>query len=244
MLDAVDSGWFGLRALRTHAVICGFPRSGSTLLLLMAETCVADAKTFGTESYALDVARRPFRNHPLMITKHPEDTFNVDEIRAFYARRRADVRFILTVRDPRAILTSRRKGYSDRHPDGYYQAPPAWKVYYEAFRYARQFDGVVVVKFEDLVRDPGDVQRRLTDFVGWTVRIPFDQFHAHASPEFRFGDALNGLRPLDSSRIDAWRKPEHREKIRSILRALPEFPEYLIDLGYEADDSWAREYLD
>src|SRR5438045_94468 len=42
MLKAIDNGWIGLRPLRTHVVVCGFPRSGSTLLQLMIETSVAD----------------------------------------------------------------------------------------------------------------------------------------------------------------------------------------------------------
>src|SRR5438876_10493789 len=44
LFKGIDAGWYGFRPLRTHAVICGFERSGSTLLQLMIETCVSDAR--------------------------------------------------------------------------------------------------------------------------------------------------------------------------------------------------------
>src|SRR5687767_14328183 len=73
ILDLIDRGNLGLRPLETHVVICGFPRSGSTLLLLMAEACFARAKTFHRERSALSAARTVWRNHSLMITKNPND---------------------------------------------------------------------------------------------------------------------------------------------------------------------------
>ena len=40
------------------------------------------------------------------------------------------------------------------------------------------------------MRQPLEVQRRLTEFVGWDVRIPFDQYEGYVPPDFRTG-ALN-----------------------------------------------------
>ncbi len=245
---AVDGGWFGLRPLKTHVVICGFTRSGSSLLLLMAETCVSDVRTFGLEVSALAAAQHALRNHSYMVTKDPGDVFFLDEIRAFYAARRADVRFILTVRDPRAVLTSVHQGHKTDRPGGYYEFPSQWEAYYEHVRYAQQFGDVVTVEYEDLIQHPAEIQRRLTEFVGWHVHLPFDQFHTKASPEFHGGvntnlSPLNGLRPLDPTRLEAWRQEKHRDRIRQILREIPEMPEYLIEMGYESDTSWVRDYL-
>ncbi len=50
ILDVVDTGWLGLPALRTHVVICGFVRSGSTLLQVMCESCVHGVKGFPSRS--------------------------------------------------------------------------------------------------------------------------------------------------------------------------------------------------
>jgi hypothetical protein len=250
VFTVIDKGWFGLRPLRTHVVVCGFTRSGSTLLLLMAETCVADIRTFGREISGLGAAQCALRNHSYMITKDPGDVFFLDEIRAFYATRRAEVRFVLTVRDPRAVLTSIHQGHAMGRFGGYYEHPAQWLAYYEHVRYAQQFDDVVTVEYADLVCHPAKVQRRLTEAIGWHVHLPFDQFHTAASPDFHGGTGttpesspLNGLRPLDPTRLDAWRQEKHRARLQQILRDIPELPEYLIEMGYESDTSWVRDYL-
>jgi Sulfotransferase family len=243
MFKAIDNGWFGLCPLDTHIVICGYIRSGSTLLLLITETCVADAKVYNVELPAAGVARNPLRhrNRPFMVTKFPADVFHMDEIRAMYASRRANVRFILTKRDPRSVLVS----HHSKHP-GYVLTPELWKYYYQAFRHAQEFDDTFVVKYEDLVRDPNGVEKPLADFIGWTVRVPFGDFYTHVSPEIPHDSALNlnGLRPLDKSGIASWKKPEHRARIRSLLHALPELPDCLIEMGYETDTSWVEPYLE
>jgi hypothetical protein len=236
---AFERGWLGLRPLRTHVVICGFPRSGSTLLQLQIETCVTDARTFGTE---MSVAwlQSPLSNHSYLITKAPWDLFYLDEIRKLYAERRADVRFIVTVRDPRAVLTSVHATITGG-PDGYFLNPPNWLTYYEHVRYAQRFDDVLTVEYQDMVCNPAEVQRRLTEFVGWHVHLPFDQYLTAIPPNFKQVN-LNGLRPLDPTRLDAWRQGKHRERIRRVLREVTDLPEYLVEMGYESDTSWVRDY--
>jgi hypothetical protein len=238
----VDRGWFGLRPLRTHVVACGFPRSGSTLLQLMIEACVSDVRTFGHEYGALLAAPYALRNHPYMFTKDPDDIFYLDEIREFYATRRAGVRFILTVRDHRAVLTSIQDVNKTKQPGGYFVEPARWVSYYESVRYAQQFDDVLTVEYEDVVRDPAEVQRTLTEFTGWHFHLPFDQFHT-AVPAGFFQPALNGVRPLDPSRLDAWKDEKHKDRIRRLLREIPQLPEQLIDMDYEPDTSWVRDYV-
>jgi hypothetical protein len=238
----VDSGWFGLRPLQTHVVVCGYPRAGSTLLQLMVEACVCDVRTFGTEFEALVAAPYALRNRPYLFTKDPNDVFYLDEIRAFYASRRADVRFILTVRDQRAVLTSIQDAGKTSQPDGYWLDPARWDSYHEHVRYAQQFDDVLTVEYQDLVCHPDEVQRRLTDFIGWRVHMPFDQFYKAVPRDFD-QRPLNGLRPLDPTRLDAWRQPKHRARIRRLLREIPRLPDYLVEMGYEPDAGWVQDYL-
>jgi hypothetical protein len=238
---AIDHGWLGVPRLRTHVVIAGFPRSGSTLLQLMIEACVSDARTFGTEMSAAWVQHH-FTSRPLLITKAPWDVFHLDEIRALYATRRAKARFILTTRDPRAVLTSVHATIVGG-PDGYFLKPAHWLTYYEHLHYAQQYDDVVTIEYEDIVCQPSKVQRRLTEFTGWHVHLPFEQYITAVPPDFATVN-LNGLRPLDLTRLEAWRREEHRDRIRQILREIPELPEYLIEMGYESDTNWAKDYLD
>jgi hypothetical protein len=234
---ASDRGWFGLNPLKTHVVICGFPRSGSTLLLLMAETAVPAAKVFHEEKTGLKAAHQfwPGRQ-PLMITKRPNDVFFADEIRDFYRGRGTQVRFVLCARDPRAVLTS----VHERQP-GYYVSPARWRAIYAHFVYVRPATDVLTVEFNDLVRTPQVVQERLAAFIGWRAACRFEEF-ADAVPTSFDTRALNGVRPLDPSAIDRWKAPEHQERIRAMLQELPELPSVLIELGYESDTSWTDPY--
>ena len=108
-LKFVDAGWLGFVPLEAHLVICGFPRSGTTLLQLMVETAYPSARTFGVERSGLGAANNDFPgNARMIISKRPDDIFWIDEIRDSYAWRgtKTRIRFIVSVRDPRAILTS------------------------------------------------------------------------------------------------------------------------------------------
>ena len=128
-LMLVDWGWFGCTPLERHVVICGFPRSGSTLLALMIRCCVAHACTYDREVPALRAARTAKRNHRFMVTKRPKDIFDVDAIRAYYRNKRAKPLFILTVRDPRSVLTSRHV-----NKNGYYVDISRWRSIWEQIR--------------------------------------------------------------------------------------------------------------
>ncbi len=92
--------------LETHVVICGFPRSGTTLCQLMIEAGVADISVFARKCRALEKLRYSWHRHRFLLTKRPKDIFLLDEIRDYYRYRAASVRFLVFVRDPRAVLTS------------------------------------------------------------------------------------------------------------------------------------------
>lgn len=237
-IAATDRGWFGLTPLQTHVVICGFPRSGTTLLQLMLETSTPDALAFGRERSGLGVARYTLPGrHPILISKKPNDIFWVDEIRDYYRGRRTQVRFVISLRDPRAVLTS---VFVDK--PGYCVPSDKWQSVNEHIRYQRQFSDVMLVEYRDVVERPEDLRRQLAGFIGYEKLKRFDQFHTSV-PEHFDTRALNGVRPLDRSAFDKWREPRHVPRIRQILSELPELPLYLVDMGYEADTSWTREYL-
>jgi hypothetical protein len=234
---AAERGLFGLVPLQTHVVICGFPRSGTTLLQVMLETSATDAKSFGRERSALSVARYTWPGrHPVFISKKPDDIFWVDAIREYYRDLRADVRFVLSVRDPRAVLTSI---FVDK--PGYCVPSVKWRAVHEHIRYQRQFADVLVTEYRDLVERPDGVQQRLAEFTGCRIGTSFDQFHAAVPGNFDTR-ALNGVRPLDRNSLYKWRSPEHRARIQQILNEIPELPKLLIDLGYESDTVWTSEY--
>jgi hypothetical protein len=234
---AVDQGWFGLTPLDVHVVMCGFPRSGTTLLQLMVETAVRNAMVFGRERSGLTVARHTWPGrHPVLISKKPDDIFWIDEIRACYRDRQTRPRFVVSVRDPRAVLTSVHVS-----KPGYCVPSAKWRAVFDHVQYVRQFHDVTLVEYQELVDRPQDVQQRLAAFLGIQVDGRFDRFQS-AVPEHFDTRALNGVRPLDPGTVNRWRQPEHQARLRQVLREIPELPERVIEMGYETDTAWTGEY--
>ena len=190
------------------------------------------------------MAQYPFRNQPLMITKMPSDVFQIPDIRDWYARRRPNPKFIITMRDPRSVLTSLHARLGSQE---YMVTPEVWRATYEHIQYARGFDDVTAVRFEDLVQSPMEVQNQLTKFIGWHVHHPFEDFEQMVpegwrKPQAAAGANLNGLRPLDTSTISKWQNPKHSKRISTLLHEMPELPDRLIELGYESDTNWTLNY--
>jgi hypothetical protein len=239
LLGVVDRGLLGLtHALKVHLVLCGFPRAGTSMLQLMAQTSFDGCRVWERETVGHVLARIGLRNHPYMITKRPNDIFWIDNILEYYAGKRAEARVVMNLRDPRSVLTSRFKGLP-----GYYVPPKTWYAYYQHFVYHREDPRVLVVRYADLVRRPDAVQAELVGFTGMEP-IPgrkFSEFHVHASADYDTR-ALNGVRAPDPKNVDRWRGAEHRARIQALLVEIPELPQMLVQLGLEADDAWVGEY--
>ena len=229
---------------RHHAVVCGFPRTGSTLLQLMVECCVPDVRTFEGEVEARDVVDAVAPSGRLL-SKYPDDLLAVESIAADVAANGGRAAFVLMVRDPRDVLTSRHAAYArDR---GYYVSPTRFVALWDAFRAARTRDDASTLRYEDLVAEPAVAERLFTERLGWKTDLPFARFHERAATRERDSmtdGALGGLRPLESKGVARWREPVHRERLVTLLRTMPELVDACIDLGYERDDAWTSDYVD
>ncbi len=236
-IHAIDHGWTRRVPLRTHVVVCGFPRAGTTLLTLMLQVAYGRAKAFPKERAALRVAYRTDRDHPLMLSKRPDDIFYLEQLRAVYRYRSSNVRFLLMMRDPRAVLTSEHASA----PGRYYVSPARWRAIYDQVWANRAASDCLMVRFEDMVEDIATVQHAVARFIGLEPDVPFDRFLDSVPVGFRT-TALNGLRGLDTAAIQKWRQPRHIARIAALLNECSELPKVLIDTGYEQDTTWMREY--
>lgn len=231
-----DSGWLSAVPLEQHVVICGFPRSGTTLFQLMLEGCVEGPRYHGRERRALDLASCGRRSHSVLLSKRPKDLFLIPEIRDFYEPRGVRVQFILLHRDPRSVLTSRHFS----RPSEYYLSAVEWRHYFAHWNWHRHDADVLSISYEELGQSPDRVEQRVLEFTGWRARWSFRDFVKHVPPGFD-GRALNTLRELDASRLRAWREDQHRERLQLLLRELPELPQRLIEMGIEPSDDWLRQ---
>jgi hypothetical protein len=235
----VDSGLLGLTPLQKHILICGFPRSGTTMLQLMLENAIPEARRFGRETGGWRAATFAWRNHEKVISKVPHDVFRLAPLRNFYAKRDAELKIILMLRDPRDVLTSQRKSGG---PGGYVVSSERWRNYYNAFIRHQNDPDVMIVRYEDLVADVEHQQCRIGTFTGETMSVPFGQFNEVERPDFDTR-TLNGLRPIEQTLIARWAHPAQSERIRQVLTELPELPQALVDLDYASDTSWTEPYV-
>ena len=244
-----DTGLFGLTPLQSHVLICGFPAAGTTLLQLMLENGLPQARRFGREVGGWRAATYAWRNHPVVISKVPHDVFRLPALRAFYAGRRAQLRVLLMVRDPRDLLTARRPctgrgtggcgGHANQAgAEDYCLAPHQWRRYWAAFCRNRRQADAQVVRYEDLVSDVAAEQVRIERFVGRPMAVPFAGCMSVDRPDFD-ATALRGRRPVDATGIARWRDPAHAPRLARVLAELPELPAAVADLGYAPDPRWA-----
>ena len=228
----------GLKAPEAHLVICGFPRTGSTLLQLMVESCLPGVRGFDGEVRALDVAGRALRGAGVLVTKRPDDVAEIAAIRA--ACRAAGTRpvFVAMVRDPADCLTSVHKAYPATR--GYYLSPERWASVYAAIRAVEGDPDVLVLRYEDLVTDPAAAEARITEALGVAASRPFARWHEAASARARDSmteGALGGLRSLDAGGIGRGAGPEHAERLAEVEAALPQLGEMRARFGYERADA-------
>jgi hypothetical protein len=234
-----DTGLLGLTPLSQHILICGFPAAGTTLLQLMLETGLPNARRFGKERSGWKAATYSFRNHEILISKQPRDIFRLSPLREFYRSHPAELRVLLMQRDPRDLLTAERErgGVTE-----YCAQSRDWKGYYTYFLKERGSSDTLIVKYEELVRDCKTQQTCIEQFLGRSMHHSFERCTTVVRENFDT-TTLRGVRPVETSRVARWRDPAHHQRMKQMLKELPELPEAVCQLGYESNDAWTGPYM-
>lgn len=224
----VDRGWLPGTALKQQIVICGFPRSGTTLLQLLLESCTKNLGTFGKERRAIEIASAGIRSHAVVLTKRPKDIFLIPEIADWHRKNGSQALFILLHRDPRCVLTS--KHFSS--PQQYYLSCSDWQFFHQHWEWSRHRSDVLSVSYELLTSNPSAVQEQINCFTRLEAECCFLDFQSRVPQNFDLR-ALNGLRQTETSRISSWNAPEHAPRIEQIHREIPELNNILTNMGYQ-----------
>lgn len=227
--------------------IFGFPRSGSTMFYNMLRSSVRDYNFTNRELSAVHA----FRDKPWpIITKFPSDCFYRDEIRDIDP----DVLFMAMIRDPRDVLCSKHQTTGEEYKVSWDRtifgkpSPNRFKAQMRPGRYRSHWglidwyaqikaSGALRIMYEPLVINPGGIQLILHKHLGLNFHADMSDFYRTEIPP-GLSKQLNGVRPLDPSRIGAWR--DHPDRIKEQFGACEELFDVLIELGYEKDREWIK----
>lgn len=236
-----------------HVIVTGYSRSGTTMFYEMLRGSVRGYEFLDRETPAARVIAVDNRNR---ITKRPLDIFQLDDVVGANSSGKR-VSLLILIRDIRSILTS----FHDTVPDDYfigydhqyfvnraahqisYRNPGVVQTYIaiKAALDNANFDKKLIIKYEDLVLRPDAQQAWLGQELDFEYAGSFENFHTHEIPEQLTGP-LNEVRPLEKSRIDNWKKPEHAQRIRSQFTRCPLLFDILTEYGYEKDRCWFDQY--
>ena len=242
---------------KKHIAIMGQSRAGTTMFYNMMRGSLQGFQFLEHEQTAAQTIKNPRGS---FCTKRPLDVFAMQEILdGNLVRKELDV--ILCVRDPRSLLTSKHKAV----PDDYFM--DADKMYFidqargvaqktlpgllvvdqqiraildqqEAFGYR-----VFLLRYEDLVANPDQVQTALSEQMGYRFSGSFSDFHKAAIPE-QLAGPLNGIRPVDQDNAVKWQDESKRKRLIEQFSKFPGLFNILQAYGYEEGTDWFKKMLE
>jgi hypothetical protein len=141
--------------------------------------------------------------------------------RHFAAFRQADVippeiGILAIIRHPFDVLTSHHPAFETK----YHILPRRWLGEMEALRWLMETrrPKTMIVRYEDLVVDPDQVQKSIADFFGLGIRISAREYQRVFRPPDDAREAMHGLRQPDVNSVGRWRNdPADRDHIGAIL---------------------------
>ena len=219
--------------LPRRIIICGSPRSGTTLMNELMK-CYDAVYVMNREESAL---RFPYMvtGKKFVVTKHPLDFRRLDKIIAVF-----DEPFILfMLRDPRDVVVSRHYKQNNNYLVNF----RVWLEAIQAYE-SLTYDKKILIRYEDLTNAPGTIQREIAERIGLSVNMNFKDFYKNVDATHQDIKSLGSIRPIDPKNSGKYLKREHANRIIEQLQKYPEFSECVIRYGYEKDRSWEAQIMD
>lgn len=212
--------------IRIH--ITGAPRSGTTLMQALMAACFANINAPKGEVRLWTHVPR----EGTICTKNPNDTF----LAPLLIPLDPSLHFVFVVRDPRDVIVSRH--YSA--PDLFFTNLRIWREQARIARTLRDHPQFHIVRYEDLVTKPDEVQARLAHEMSFLVRTrPFSTYEGKEAEDQVEVDALNGARAVEPSRLGSWR--DHMGRVKQQIKIHGSMDQNLIDFSYEKNSGWMED---
>ena len=218
--------------LPKRVIICGCPRSGTTLMNELLR-CYDDIYVMNREEYALRFPYIALKNK-YIATKHPIDFRHLDKIIDTFKC----PLIIHMMRDPRDVIVSEHFKNKGNYLINY----PTWTDAmnsYENFDY----DNKMLISYDDLIKNPVIIQNRLATMLDLEIKSDFNNFHNNVTRVHEDIKSLGGIRPIDPNNSGKYKQPKHFLRIKEQLQKHPEISKQLIKYGYEKDRAWEDYFL-
>jgi hypothetical protein len=217
-----------------HIVGC-LPRSGTTL---MTEVMVNCFDIDGYTDHEQSIFREYTKPYTVLCTKNPND---IKRIR-FPLKVNPDLYVIYLLRDPRDAISS-RSHLNNKAGHTIWGTLGEWQAHQEIADSLIAHPHFIVVKYEDLVSSPDQVQAMLCERLPFlTVKAKFSEYHLVAQPSKKSNDALGGVRPISPVSVGSWH--QNKAFLKAQLAEYGDITEQLISLGYETNSHWLNELND
>jgi hypothetical protein len=176
-------------------LICGCARSGNTLLLNLIANGFANTLAMRDEQL-------PVKHSDVMtVGKRPLELKNVD----LHVQ---TMGVILTMRHPKDVLLSIR----DRTVNQPHVRPERWIESAELIAEFETHPQARLVYYEKLIQSPNAVQKELSEFLDLKITHPFQTCHQYFDQrDTKNVEAMHGIRPLDVTRVLAWKNQRHQK---------------------------------
>ena len=140
------------------------------------------------------------------------------------------LKVIICVRDGRDVLTS----YHYLKPNEYWVKPKRWIKAVHRMLPLRNHANVLIVKYENLVKQPHEEMNRIGKFLKLSFAHDWiENFYKEIPPDLWMTLPLNSVRPIDQKSVGRWMNPGHQHRIEIIYEKWgSEIDQLLSELGY------------
>lgn len=223
-------------------IICGFPRSGTSLLSTLLSNSIKKISYHNDEISALNFNG----NNNLVLTKRPLDCTIIDKIKVRYPD--DELKIIFCIRDPRDLICSVHKnipydyfiGFQNcyfvgksnmlSHP-GIDLICSHWEKLIE-----KKID-ILTIKYEELTRDTLQTANKIEGYIKEKIhKRSFDINKKTIFPKGLLAAIGNNKEGIHTNSIGQWKK--HPRRVFSEFIRHPHMHNIMKSMGYEENNKW------